>query len=124
MIIDECRMAAPTTPASDLKWFVGPALERAVTGEGSEQDLTTMQACLRSTRLEDCESLLVDPGAFDNLTGGRWKTRMDTILARHGMKSKMLQMARPIGIGAVGAHAQQAAEAVEVPGTVRDNRGV
>ena len=49
---------------------------------------------------------------------------MDTILVLHGMKSKILQMMRPIGIERFGALSQQATNAVEVPGTIVDTRGV
>lgn len=48
---------------------------------------------------------------------------MDTILAFHGMKTKILQMTRPIGIEGGSSQSQQAAEAFEVPGTVADASG-
>ena len=64
-----------------LRWFLGPAFHR---------DVEDMKVFLQSTLLADCEGLLVDPGAFDNLTGSRWVERMSAMAAEAGQVVKVI----------------------------------
>ena len=61
------------TTAPRYQWF-GPSYHRYQDNTSDEQ---LQLAFLQATRLsENREGLLIDPGAFDNLTGSRWVERM------------------------------------------------
>ena len=103
-----------------MKRFLGPAFHRDIHQdiEGFED----MQTFLQTTRLPGCESLLIDPGAFDNLTGDAWANRMKTMAQEAGLETKLMEMSKPIGIEGVGQNSQTASLAVVVPGAVLDRK--
>ena len=116
MVIGEHRLATPPerkTGNQSLKWFLGPAFAK------NDED---MQAFVQSTRLPDCEALLIDPGAFDNLTGDEWVNRVKAAVNAANLQVTYRSLERPLGIEGVGAGGQQAVTAVQVLGAILDQQ--
>jgi len=114
------EMETPTPraaePSEGLKWFMGPAFP-----SGEDE---TREAYLKSTRLDGPgESLLIDLGAYDNLTGDAWARRAASAAELAGEKSEMAAMDRSIGVEGVGAGSQKATELVKMPGMFKTTDG-
>jgi len=68
------------------------------------------------TRIADMECLLVDPGAFDNLVGSAWVSRIMSLLLASGLDAKAVtESIGPIGIGGVGKEGVTANTKVSMP---------
>ena len=51
---------------------------------------------------DERESLLIDPGAFDNLTSSAWVKRQAAIAEKHGYKVDYYDLGRTVKVAGVG----------------------
>ena len=70
------------------------------------------------------EGILVDPGAYDNLTGSLWVERLERLLTKYHITVQKENMSRPMTVDGVGKSSEQAAECMKAPGAVVDIDGV
>jgi len=99
-----------------LRWFMGPAFPRR------EKD--TREVYLKSTRLDGPgEALLIDLGAYDNLTGDEWAKRAGQVAEQAGENVKTEELSTSIGVEGVGSGAQRATELLKLPGAFKTSDG-
>ena len=61
-----------------------------------------------NTRLPDGRTgLLIDTGAWANLSGGRWATNAAQVSAQAGLRATKTKMAKPVSVQGVGNGSQQ-----------------
>jgi hypothetical protein len=75
----------------------------------------SVEEAFHSTRLLGQEALLLDIGAYDNLTGDRWVRRQEEHAARFGGVTIRQPLKQTLGIEGVGKGAQEAKEAATCP---------
>ena len=69
-----------------------------------------------NTRLSDGrESLLVDPGAHDNLAGSKWVDRVTRLASIYNLEVHRVSLDHPVNVGGVGNGTQTCTESVDVP---------
>ena len=79
----------------------------------------------RSDRIQKCEALLLDTGAYKNLVGDAWVARLDKLNAEAGLKpSGRNQLMKPLTLGGVGKDTQQADKEVVIPISVDGEKAV
>ena len=80
---------------------------------------------MSTTRLgPDEEGLLVDPGAFDNITGSEWADRVFALVKPYGIAIPTEEMAKPVKVEGVGRGSQDATTLAKFPGAVMDISGL
>ena len=62
------------------------------------------------------EAVLIDTGAWDNLTGDAWVRRIVALLASKGLRPKYEMLKNIMKVKGVGKHHQEVQEAVVMPG--------
>ena len=67
--------------------------------------------------------LLVDTGAWGNLTGGAWCSRATAAAARSGRQTTRSALNMPLNVNGVGTGSQRAVERALVPINITDTRG-
>ena len=111
-----------------MRWWAGPTMH-------TSSPLTDNACCcfdsepvtetwFELTQFSQCaEGLLVDPGTFDNLVGGLWLTRIETLAGPHGKQATFRPLRRPIAVEGVGERGSTAQREVTVPGVVVEATG-
>eukprot|EP00973_Karenia_brevis_P007210 977840-Karenia_brevis.AAC.1 len=84
----------------------------------------TMYVCHQLTRLgNSCEELLIDPGAFDNLSGDRWVARMSILARNAGRRIAYRSIAKPVKVEGVGDGQEQSGVQAIVLGVMKASDG-
>jgi len=85
----------------------------------------TQNAYHVAARLADQrEGLLVDTGAFDNLTGSAWVARIAAVAHRHGRRIQTTRMQEAMRVRGVGKSAQEVVEQIQAPGMLENGKDI
>ena len=70
------------------------------------------------------EALLIDPGAYDNLTGSEWAERQGAIAVEHGHEPSYYDLPKVMRAQGVGKEAQETTKVVRMPGQLENGQSL
>ena len=91
--------------------------------ESSQKDDTTTYHSKAHLPSND-EGLLIDPGAFDNLTGSEWAERQGALAREHGREPRYYNLPKALRVQGVGKEAQETTLAVQMPGQLEMGQSI
>jgi len=94
------------------------AITSTMTGVGAEAEKSAYHVAARLP--DDREGLLIDTGAFDNLTGSAWVSRIAAAAQRRGRRIRTTRMNQAMEVLGVGKPAHEVAEEIHAPGRLEN----